>query len=217
METVQLLRQWFDSRQDYQQGLALAKAHGIDAMQLKLLESGQNTLTSRKLRTFLQGLLDQLSAQANTPTVHVALKPDPAPVATAPAEAAPDPPEVQELKARRVATFKQAQHHQGQMRATPPGRERFEHARRIKQLFRENDLLFSQEAYFKKFGFLPKPAVTTLDRGKPLDVLRRRNTLRTYVTGANKGTRGKSDPTKLAAWSAELLELDLILAHGQPL
>ena len=220
MEAHQLIREWLDTGQAYAQGLELARTHGIGGAQLKLLESGENKFTQGKLRTALMGVLDTLQAQVATgqavaSTVASCPQPGHNLARPAPAAAPVIPPELVQLRARRTATFKQAQHHHGLLRTTPEGRESFEHAKRIKQLFRENAELFAQERYYEKFGFLPVTApVATIDRSNVAQVTTRRNTLRTYISNNGKGKRGT--PEKLAAWSAELLQLELILGHGQP-
>ena len=207
MDAPQLIQQWLDSRQDYAQGLALAQAHGVSGHTLTLLQSGQNSYTQGKLRVELQLVLDQLRLQANAPAPAAAAAPaDPA------AEASP---ELVALRARRMATFKQAAHHFEQMRAAPEGEPRRLHAVEIKKLWRENTKLWQDENYYLQFGHLPpEQELATLDREDLRAVERRRNTLRTYLSGAKNKTRAKADPSKVATWTAEMNELNLILQHG---
>jgi hypothetical protein len=217
MEAHQLINAWLNSRQDYDQGLALAKAHGVGGPQLALLQSGRNKYTQGKLRTALKELHEQLVAEAGQPVARAAQVLDvasPAPVPAAAAAPAEAPPELVELRKRRAQTFKQANHHFGQMRVATPGPERKEHAKAVKRLFRENAALWNAEAYYLEYGYLPQATVATFDRTDLRAVEKRRNTLRTYLSSAKGGGRAIRKPEQVATWKAELLELDLILNHG---
>lgn len=209
MEPHQEVKQWLNSRQDYAAGVDLAKAHNVRGVTRTLLDSGENEYSRKKLREFLQKVVDELSAHVGAPAARPAV--EQAPVAVA----APVPAELLELRRQRTQAFKQGNDAFTKMKVTPPGEARRLYAVQVKQLSRENARLWAAEEYYLKFGFLPQPQLpATLDRTDLRAVEKRRNTLRTYLSHASEGRRGRADATKPAAWQAELMELDLILAHG---
>jgi hypothetical protein len=234
MEGISVLRAWLDGRQPYAQGVELVRQHSPAGQLVALLQQGENPFTRRKLRAELERLAAELQLAttqrlagqklatrrpaghvlATTPPAgHVLATSRPQPghvLATTEHVATPEAPAAAELVALRAARlqgFKRASYLKSRLELMSTDQERYTAACEIRQLWRDNARSWDDEAYFLQYGFMPPPAPVApgLDVTNIALVTKRRNTLRTYVSG-QRGT-----PEKKAAWSAELLELDRIL------
>lgn len=225
---VSLLRGWLDGRQTFPAGvLLLTGLRATPERLLELLAQGENPFTKRKLRAEVQRLADERQLQEAAPPIRraqvsnlaPAIAPDslPGPSTPAPPRPATGPAvlsaeqhaELAPLRAARLAGFKRASYLKSRLELMADDETRRLAAVEIRQLWRANQKSWDDEQYYLTFGFFPPeaPPRTGLDRRNPAAVLTRRNTLRTYLS-----TKRSPGP-KQAAWCAELLELDRILAH----
>jgi hypothetical protein len=188
---------WLDSEQDFTQGVQLYEAHpeARPALVALLHRSGSGAFTSKQLVQEIERL--------------VAEQPTPAPAAAAPTspaeEVAPqteDEQEVARLTALRVQLFKEASNHHGTLRHLATDEERFAVACDIKAKFRRIDQIWDQLGYREQHGAWPPVVETAIADDDAAGLLRRRNTLRTYIS-SKRGTNEKR-----AEWQAELTQVE---------
>lgn len=89
---------------------------------------------------------------------------------------------------------------------------RYEHAKRIIELDQLTQAIWRKLDHFKHNGVLPEaPKVkeaVDLSTLNPMQLIQRRNTLRSYISKAKKGTKPKEHIPK---WEAELKEVEELI------
>lgn len=194
---LEAVKTWLAGPRDYAAGVALYARCGTNELLKRTLNSGPTPFNIRKLAE----VLEQLAA---TPAPDVAAAPVPG---AAPVALVDDPPEVQALIAERTTGFKEGARLQSQLELMATDDERLEAAIRIREIIDRNEQIWHALEHYKATGLLPAPpaAETVVVRPMPeapAAQLRRRNTLRTYISD------GRGTPEKQAAWRAEMEALN---------
>ncbi len=203
-------QEWLNSEQDYEVGVNLYAAHpGARPALLRLLQSGgPGPFTSSKLVEEISRLSQELPAAleySSTPVLHNSTAPVPA--AELNEKVADLPADVAELVAEKGRLYSEAMHHRAQLTVLPTREQRYQAALIVKRNFRRIDKIWSDLQYREKYGSLPPAIETVAPAHDPAAQHKRLLTLRTYISHKTRGTEAKR-----AAWTAEIAELERLLA-----
>lgn len=202
---IQQLTDWFE-RPIYLDGVVLYERLVGSGFLLTLLKTGEDDYNRQKLTAGLENALQTLQAEEA-------------------ARQASYPPSLVRQLERGGLLMDERTILKDRMRTcynagiTESG-ELKEMAFRILAIKDELDQIYGRRHFFEQNGFLPEAATALPEQPSPDDRLRRRNTLRTYVTKYRaylldplKGNKRKKYERKLAAFLAELHELDTLIDH----
>jgi hypothetical protein len=183
---------WLDSEQDFTQGVQLLAQHpeARPAVLALLHRSGPGPFTSKQLVQEVERLV----AEQPTPPPAAAAANAAAAATTSPEQ----PADVTALEAEKLQLFKEASNLHGTLRLLPSDAERYKAACTIKANFRRIDAIWDALHYHKQHGALPPVVESVIADDDRAGLLRRRNTLRTYIS-SKRGTNEKR-----AEWAAEL-------------
>lgn len=184
---------WLDSEQDFTQGVQLYAQHPQARPALVALfeRAGSGPFTNKQLVQEIERLVAEQLAAA------------PAAAPTSPAGATPaQPAGVAALEAEKRQLFKEASNLHGTLRLLPTDAERYKAACTIKANFRRIDAIWDALSYQQQHGALPPIVESVIADDDRAGLLRRRNTLRTYIS-SQRGTNEKR-----AEWAAELTNVE---------
>ncbi|RZK36039.1 MAG: hypothetical protein EOO57_07980 [Hymenobacter sp.] len=190
---------WLDSEQDFPQGVQLYAQHPEARPALLALfeRSGPGPFTSKQLVQEIE----RLAVEQPTPAPVAAAANAAATAPTSPASPE-QPADVAPLAAEKLHLFKEASNLHGTLRHLATDEERFKAACTIKANFRRSDEIFDALSYREKHGALPPVVESVIADDDHAGLLKRRNTLRTYIS-SQRGTNEKR-----AAWQAELAKVE---------
>ncbi|MGI4865436.1 MAG: hypothetical protein ACRYFZ_16050 [Janthinobacterium lividum] len=181
---------WLDGEQDFTQGAQLYARHpeARPALVALLHRSGPGPFTSKQLVQEIERLVTE--------------QPAPAPAAAAAPTSPERPAAVAALEAEKLQLFKESSNLHGTLRHLPTDEERYQAAVTIKKNFRRDDAIWDALSYHKQHGVLPPVVESVIADDDAAGLLRRRNTLRTYISSK----RGTND--KRAEWLTELAQVE---------
>jgi hypothetical protein len=179
---------WLDSEQDFTQGVQLYAQHpqARPALMALFERAGAGPFTNKQLVQEIERLVAEQPAG-----------PDAAPAA--PVE---PPAGVAALEGEKLYLFKQASNLHGTLRLLPTDAARYKAACTIKANFRRIDAIWDALSYQQQHGALPPVVVSVIADDDRAGLLRRRNTLRTYIS-SQRGTHEKR-----TEWTAELADVE---------
>lgn len=183
---------WLDSEQDFTQGVQLYAPHPEARPALVALfeRAGAGPFTSKQLVQEIERLVAEQPADSGA-----------APAVPAEQPAAAQPDDVTALEAEKLQLFKEASNLHGTLRLLPTDADRYKAAVTIKTNFRRIDAIWDALHYREQHGALPPVVVSVIADDDRAGLLRRRNTLRTYIS-SQRGTHEKR-----AEWRAELADV----------
>lgn len=202
------LTAWLDDPQ-YDTGVSLYKQLAGPGFMLKLFQAGPDDYNRAKLRTLLTEAHGKLQAEADELTKAM---PDSLKNELAGAGLLMDERTV--LKEKMRSRYNLGDSGSEELRAM---------AYRILDIRDQLDGIFSRRTFFAEHGFLPGDEARPTDPDTPTDLLKRRNTLRTYVTRYRKEFNAapgdearKRVAVKLRQYQTELTQVDQLLADALP-
>jgi hypothetical protein len=196
-----LFQAWLDSEQDFTQGAQLYASHPEARPALVALfeRAGAGPFTSSQLVQEIERLVTEQPPAAAAACAAAAAPTSPAEAVVPPTE---DEQEVARLTALRVQLFKEASNRHSTLRHLATNEERLAAACDIKAKFRRLDEIWDQLSYRETHGGWPPVVESVIADDDHATQLKRRNTLRTYIS-SQRGTREKR-----AAWQAELAQVE---------
>lgn len=197
---IEKLLQWFENP-DYSAGVLLYKSLLGDGFMLTMLQNGADDYNRKVLKTALNEQLDRLQRETK-----------------AKADAYPEPL-VADLRRggllmdeRTILKDRMRQFANSGINQHP---DLTTMAHRILEIKDELDAIYGQKNFFDQNGFMPGAASVPDPITTPADLIRRRNSVRTYITRYTKKRDQAGDPqkreayqVKLTAFQRELHQLD---------
>jgi hypothetical protein len=185
-QLVDKINAWLE-KPIYWDGVELYKAHGSVAYLKSYLEAGSESYRKKILLDELTKMRDALASEIQEEEEAM------------PAELSNRTKYARSLMDERFALKERARVLYGS--GITEGDELHEIASRIvTEINAELDEIHGMEAFWQANKFIPESAPAAVLN--VADLIKRRNTLRTYVS------RGTTDPTKLNSWKSELLDLN---------
>ncbi|GAB2780419.1 hypothetical protein GCM10027275_24950 [Rhabdobacter roseus] len=176
----------------YWTGVELYQAHGSNAVLKRLFAGSSDGYNKRKLTEELARILDEArEREAAKPVVE-------------------ETDEIRTLKARGAALMDERSALKERARTlisqgTTQGDELKEMAHRLAYgLRQELDDVYGRVKFWETHGYLPETSEAAVQ--SVADLVKRRNTLRTYLTPSRGGT-----PEKIRLWQAELFEKEALI------
>jgi hypothetical protein len=195
---------------DYNRGLDWFKSHVPGKYFIKeLLSSGEDPYNRSKLIEELRAALDLFGA---VPIPQKEQRPS-APIPTIPkgiSEYVPETMELAKLAAEWKPLYKEANHYFETIGYLQSAEERKEAAFKILDLMDDVSRIWEKKDFLEAHGQLPEFNYQGIEQLSPAQVATRINTLRTYISKANKGKLNKDSIPK---WEAEKLELERRLSQ----
>lgn len=201
------IESWLGSKtKDYESGLQLYAEFGNDEVILHLLQSGKNSFTHSQLIESLREL-----AKGDDPLPEVEEKE----WALSEEEYASLPDAGKSSQKEWRAWYAEMKYLQA--RLDDPGKDdeyRLQLALKIVALDEQVRESWRKIAYWRKYGAWPgKPAVNyDAENMNASDLIRRRNTVRTYISKFGEDTQKQE---KVKAWEAELLLLETKISESE--
>lgn len=217
------IRDWINNPSDFNTGLELYQKYGTRHHHVKMVANRGDTPANRQDLIYELGklvgrdeivpvaVLEPVSATPAKLTAYVSVQE----VASSQKGKIEFPPEVEALRKEAIDKKNRASflHHQVFTKNYESKEERAKDSNEILDLMDEVKSSWDKIDYFKEHGKLPEvpePVAKVLS-DNPIELLMRRNTLRTYISSARKGNHPRRKPEHIPAWEAEIEQIELKL------
>jgi hypothetical protein len=202
-ELQQLLDSW-----DYDASLAWFKKHVEGKFFLKtMLSKGADAYNVQKLKAELFEVLHSLPEEI-LPTAVGAKAPTPDRSKPSVVHQAAETIEELQLNQEWKPLYKEASFYHAELSPNNSEEENRKLAFKILETMDEVEKIWKDRDFVRQYGVKPEFGFQGLESLSPAKLLNRRNTLRTYISKANKG---KLSTEKIPQWEAELAEVEKLL------
>lgn len=172
----------------------------------EMLKSGEDSYNTLKLKSELNQLLQELQEEtlpeANSPIPQKSIPEPPNPKVV---NQAPESMQELHIDQEWKPIYKTANFKHSQITINQTDEERKAIAFEILDMMDEVEQLWEKKRFVKQYGVMPDYQFQGLESMTELELSKRRNTLRTYISKAKKGTL-KAE--KIPGWESEIAEIE---------